>query len=312
MESAVSTRWSLLPAQMPRAAFGKLLLNEGRLAWRQPVGLLFGLGLPLLLLIVFGSLPSFKKHEHALGGLTYFNAYVPILLALVIAALGLWGLPGPLAGYRAQGILRRLSTTPVPPAWVLAAQIGINLLLAAMALVILVVVGIAAFGVNVPKSGVGFMLAVVLSIAAIFAIGLCVAAIARGAGAANAMGSAAFFPLMFFAGLWVPSHAGRAAQHQRRDSARRIRASNPERNPGHVSDRRIVACTSCIRHPLRPASNALLQMGVAAIEASACRRCVLDATANARWKKQTRPDTRRAPACVRMRRPFEPSGGCPL
>jgi ABC-2 type transport system permease protein len=297
---------------MPRAAFGKLLLNEGRLAWRQPVGLLFGLGLPLLLLIVFGSLPSFKKHEHALGGLTYFNAYVPILLALVIAALGLWGLPGPLAGYRAQGILRRLSTTPVPPAWVLAAQIGINLLLAAMALVILVVVGIAAFGVNVPKSGVGFMLAVVLSIAAIFAIGLCVAAIARGAGAANAMGSAAFFPLMFFAGLWVPSQPGRAAQHQRRDSARRIRASNPERNPGHVSDRRIVACTSCIRHPLRPASNALLQMGVAAIEASACRRCVLDATANARWKKQTRPDTRRAPACVRMRRPFEPSGGCPL
>jgi len=207
VESAVSTRWSLLPARTPRAAFGKLLLNEGRLAWRQPVGLLFGLGLPLLLLIVFGSLPSFKKHEHALGGLTYFNAYVPILLALVIAALGLWGLPGPLAGYRAQGILRRLSTTPVPPAWVLAAQIGINLLLAAMALVILVVVGIAAFGVNVPKSGVGFMLAVVLSIAAIFAIGLCVAAIARGAGAANAMGSAAFFPLMFFAGLWVPRQA---------------------------------------------------------------------------------------------------------
>jgi hypothetical protein len=30
----------------PRTAFGKLLLNESRLAWRTPMGLGIGLGLP--------------------------------------------------------------------------------------------------------------------------------------------------------------------------------------------------------------------------------------------------------------------------
>ena len=45
----------------PRAAFGKLLLNESRLAWRIPIGLGMGLGLPLLLLVVFGSIPGLRQ-----------------------------------------------------------------------------------------------------------------------------------------------------------------------------------------------------------------------------------------------------------
>jgi ABC-2 type transport system permease protein len=180
------------------------VLNEARLAWRIPLGLLFGLALPLLLLVIFGSLPAFSKPSKALGGLTYFNVYVPILIAFVIAALALFSLPSPLATYREQGILRRLSTTPVPPSWVLAAQVVINLCLAVIALFILVVVGIGAFGLNAPKSLGGFLLAIVLSIAALFAMGLLIAAIARTGQGAAAIGSASFFPLMFFAGLWVP------------------------------------------------------------------------------------------------------------
>jgi len=73
-----------------------------------------------------------------------------------------------------------------------------------MALFILVVVGIAAFGVDVPKCLGGFVLEIALSIAALFAIGLWIAAVTRTATAAGAISSAVFLPLTFFASLWVP------------------------------------------------------------------------------------------------------------
>ncbi len=45
---------------------------------------------------------------------------------MATAILGLISLPAALVSYRDQGILRRLSTTPVPPSWVLAGQLVIN------------------------------------------------------------------------------------------------------------------------------------------------------------------------------------------
>lgn len=195
---------SLLPARTPRQAFRKMVQSEARLSRRQPIGPALGLGMPVVLLVIFGSLPAFHKHYPKLGGLTYFNIYLPILLALVLAALGLWSLPTPLATYREQGILRRLSTTPAPPPWVLAAQLVLNVGQAVVALIVLVVVGIAAFGVEAPKSIIGLILMLLVSMAALFAIGLVIAAVSPTGQAAGAIGSAAFFPMMFFAGLWVP------------------------------------------------------------------------------------------------------------
>lgn len=194
---------SLRPPQAPRAAFGTLVQAEFRLAWRTPSALAGGLGLPLLLLVIYGLLPPFHQSLPDLGGLTLFEVYFPVLVALVIAVLET-GLPAPLATYREQGILRRLSTTPVPPAWVLGAQLVVSTALAVLALLILVGVGMAAFGVGGPKSPGGLVLALLLSLAAIFALGLCLGAVARGAQMAGLLGRATFFALMFFAGLWVP------------------------------------------------------------------------------------------------------------
>lgn len=188
----------------PRSAFGKLLFTEAKLAWRQPIGLIYGLGFPVLLLVIFASIPSFRKPQATLGGLTYLSVYIPILMAFVLASLGLIGLTAPLATYREQGVLRRLSTTPLPRSWVLAVQLVLNLAVAAVAILLIVVVGVAAFGVHGPKQVPGFILTVVLMAAALFAIGLWVAAIARNAQVGAAIGNLLFFPMMFFAGLWVP------------------------------------------------------------------------------------------------------------
>ena len=42
---------------------------------------MYGLAIPVVLLVVFGAIPSAHKHEAQLGGLTVFAVYVPILIA---------------------------------------------------------------------------------------------------------------------------------------------------------------------------------------------------------------------------------------
>lgn len=188
----------------PRAAFREMVRYETRLTLRIPRGLFAGVFVPTMLLVLFGSIPSTNRRLPVLSGLTYFDVYVPVFLAMVIAAIALIGLPVPLASYREKGVLRRLSVTPAPPAWVLAAQLILNLRFVATELVLLLVVATAGFGLAVPKSPGGLALALVLAIAALFAIGLWISAIARTEQTAGGLAVVCFFPMMYFAGLFYP------------------------------------------------------------------------------------------------------------
>ena len=190
--------------KIPRAAFGKLLLNESRLAWRVPIGLGMGLGLPLLLLVVFGSIPAMTQASSDLGGFSYFALSFPILIVMTATTLCVLVLPRTLIQYRETGILRRLSVTPVPPSWLLAAQVVINLAIVAVGLILLTAAGIAAFGLEPPKNFLGFLLAILLTIASLLAVGLCIAALVKNDAVAQGIGGILFFALMFFGGIWLP------------------------------------------------------------------------------------------------------------
>jgi ABC-2 type transport system permease protein len=191
-------------ASAPAGALGWLVLNEARLAWRSPRGLAFGAALPIAMLVLFGALPHYQQPLASLGGLTRFDAEVPVLAAFVIAALALLVLPAPLAAYREQGILRRMSATPVRPGWVLAAQVAVSTALAAIALAVLFAAGVAGFGVAAPKDPGALILSLLLCMIALFALGLFIGAVAPTAGSVIVFEGASFFPLIFFAGLWVP------------------------------------------------------------------------------------------------------------
>jgi hypothetical protein len=85
------------------AALGRLTRTEFRLFLRERIGPIWGVGFPLVLLIIFGSIPSFSRAQASLGGLTELDLYVPILIAFVIAMLVLNALPPfwPATGRRA-------------------------------------------------------------------------------------------------------------------------------------------------------------------------------------------------------------------
>jgi ABC-2 type transport system permease protein len=187
-----------------RTAFGKIALNEARLTWRRPIGLIGAVGIPMVLLVIFGELPTFQQQAASFGGITPFDAYVPILIVFAVAMLALLGVPIPLTTYRELGVLRRLSTTPMPPSWLLTAQGLVQLCVAVTAVVAIVVTSITVFGAPVPANPGGLVLSVLLAAGGLFPIGLMIAAIARTASAANVIGRLVFFPMLFFAGLWLP------------------------------------------------------------------------------------------------------------
>jgi ABC-2 type transport system permease protein len=200
----MSTPAAVLPGRAPRSAFSKLMVSETKMAWRLPIGLILGVAVPILLVVIFGSVPGMNKPEAKFGGLTYFNIYFPIVIAVSVSILALMSLPIHLADYRDKGILRRLSTTPLPPSWMLAAQLVINLALTVVALAMVVVVAASFYGLGVPRQLGGFVLALLLTVAAMYAIGLWLSSFARSGGVASAIGQLILYPTLFFAGLWIP------------------------------------------------------------------------------------------------------------
>ncbi len=187
------------------AATMKLTRAESRLFLRDPIALFFGLVFPGLLLLALGLFfPGFDEQTADLAGKRYIDVYSPMALALGLATLGLVTLPPILGTYRQFGILRRLRTTPVHPARLLLAQLWVHGAVAVIAAAIAVIVAVTAFDVPFPERPVWFVLAFVLAAASVFAIGLLVGARARTTVSGQAIGMAIYFPMLFFAGMWIP------------------------------------------------------------------------------------------------------------
>jgi ABC-2 type transport system permease protein len=184
--------------------FVKLTRSELRLALREPMFAFFTLLFPTILVIILGSIPDFREPSADLGGGRVIDLYVGIAVVLVLAMLGLQGMPAVLATYRERGILRRLATTPVGPARLLAAQLTMCLLTAVVSASLVLTVGRLAFDVPLPAQFPAFVLSFLISAVGVFAIGLLIAALVPTGKTGNAIGTLLFFPSMFFAGLWAP------------------------------------------------------------------------------------------------------------
>ena len=189
-----------------RAAITQLTITELKLftRGRAAVGLGLSAGVPLLLVIIFGGIHSFKTPVKAFGGLTTLDVYIPILLVFAIALLSLVAMPATLASYRELGYLRRLKTTPAGPVRVLVAELAVKLAAAVVTVVVIVAVARIGYGVAAPRQIAGFIVAGLLAAAALMATGLCVAAVAPTAGTARGIGAILLYLMMFFAGLWLP------------------------------------------------------------------------------------------------------------
>ncbi|WAE71379.1 MULTISPECIES: ABC transporter permease [Nocardiopsidaceae] len=169
----------------------KLTAVETKLLVREP-GAVFALAIPLFILVAFGS------------GITEGDTVLlPMAVTLAIGMVGLYLLPTTLASYRERGILRRLSVTPVRPGNLLAVQLLLQLALTVFAVSLLLVAGIGLLGAHAPGAA-GFLAAFLAGTAAMFSVGLLIAALAPNGRSANGFGVLLFFPLAYLGGLMQP------------------------------------------------------------------------------------------------------------
>lgn len=186
--------------RLPRGAFAKLFKTQARLSLRERY-IFVGIALPLGLLLVFWAI-SENTGTVASTGLTVLDLWIPTILVVCYLTLALLTLPQTFARDREIGWLRRVSTTPVPPSWLLAAQLLLNVIVAGIVTVVVIVVGAALFGAPL-SVGIMFVGVAILAIAEIYAIGLIIAAIAPSQQGGAYIAGGLFYPLLFLSGLWI-------------------------------------------------------------------------------------------------------------
>jgi ABC-2 type transport system permease protein len=187
------------------SGFGRLALVEGRLFLREHAALLGVFGLPVALVIGFGLIPGFGDPQKGLSDQIGTEYIAAVGVAIVLASLGLTGVPMVIGQYRERGVLRRLAVTPVRPLTLLLADLMVWAAAGVVSVALVVSVVRFAFHVPAPVESGWFILSVVLGIASLFAVGPLAAAVAPTARSSAGIGWLLFFPNMFLAGIYFPT-----------------------------------------------------------------------------------------------------------
>jgi len=186
------------------SALARLTATETKLFFREPMLVFFALAFPPILIVVLGLVPAMREPSADLGGARPITVYVPIIVVMGLALFSLNSLSQLFATYREKGVLRRMRTTPVEPRVMLGAQLLMSTILSLVTMVVVLAIGSLAFDVSLPGQLPAYLIGYLLAAVSMFAIGLLVASLAPTGKSAGAIGTLLFFPLVFFAGLWVP------------------------------------------------------------------------------------------------------------
>jgi ABC-2 type transport system permease protein len=186
----------------------KLTITETKLFARDKMALFWGLAFPAVLFVVLGAFfPGFRDPLPDLGGRRLIDIYAPVVLALALATVAFSTLPVMLSTYRQLGILRRMRTTPVHPGRLLTAQLTVHVGVATIAMLLTLIIGVAAFDVELPGNPFAFVGVFLLAAASMLALGLLIGAVAKTSSAGQGIGMAVYFPMLFFAGIYFPREA---------------------------------------------------------------------------------------------------------
>jgi ABC-2 type transport system permease protein len=191
-----------------RAQFAELLKVQGKLAVREPLGLFGGLALPAVLLAVFGFIGQANPGNVGDTGLTIIDVWTPTILVLSFIFISV-SLPNTVVRDREIGWLRRVSTTPLHPSRLLAAQLVIDLILAAVAVLMVILEGALLFGASLHVQILPFAVSLLFSIVELFTLGLVLVALVPTQTVSQPVAGVVTFSLMFLSGLWVnPAQVG--------------------------------------------------------------------------------------------------------
>jgi ABC-2 type transport system permease protein len=178
------------------------LVYEQRAFWRNRTRAFFNFALPLMFLVIFGSLNrSDVLDSH--GGIHADVYVIPGLLAYGVILATFQNLVTETAGLRDSGVLKRMRGTPLPYTTYLAARIASAVVVAAGVVVVTLVIARVAYDVHVRMSTLpGLAATLVIGTGCFAALGLGTVLVVKNAESAPAVASALILPLTFISGVW--------------------------------------------------------------------------------------------------------------
>ena len=140
------------------------------------------------------------------GDTSYIDFLLPGLAVWGVMSFSIIGLATTIAVYREKRILIRIQSTPLKVRVFVAAQILASLLLSIVQAAIILAVGMAIFGVQIPLSQAPQLCVLILMGNLVFLnLGFIVGAFSKTVAAASGLGNAVSLPLMFLSGVFFPT-----------------------------------------------------------------------------------------------------------
>ena len=138
-------------------------------------------------------------------GLDYVDFLVPGIIAMAIMQMGIFSVVFSLIQFRQQGVLRRLYATPIRPHNFLVGQVITRLVVSIVQVMVLLGVGILAFGVKVEGNFGYIIVLAVLGGALFIAVGYIVSGFAKNEEVGAPLANVIAMPMMFLSGVFFPT-----------------------------------------------------------------------------------------------------------
>jgi ABC-2 type transport system permease protein len=174
------------------------LANQQRLFWRSRESAFFTFLLPILLLVLLGSVYG----DDEIDGVRAAPYLVAGLIGLGVVAVAFAGLAINMVIRRESGVLKRVRATPLPPSVYLLAVIASELVVIAVQVAGLILIGRYVLDAGFPRDPGSLVLALLLGAAVFAALGLAVTGLVRSAEGSSAIVNAIYLPMAFVSGVF--------------------------------------------------------------------------------------------------------------
>ena len=171
---------------------------------RLPVALFFTIVLPLIMLVMFNALFGDAEVDTGFGSWPLGQFYVASLAALSVVSGTFTNLTNMVPYRRQDGIMKRWRGTPLPRWIYLAGFVGSGVIVAFAGMVLMLLVGVVAYGTEIDAAKMpAVALTFLVGAAAFSALGVAVAGLVRNPEAAPAVANAIVLPLSFISDVFV-------------------------------------------------------------------------------------------------------------
>lgn len=178
------------------------LRYEQKTYWRNPAGVFFTIGLPILMLTIFTTLN--EDSGGLVTGRDFGDDFVPGMLSFGVISSAYGNLSARLVVRREAGLLKRARATPVGPGALVAGMVANAMVVATVVSATVLAVGRLAYDVPLPSEWGLALGALAVGAGAFAAIGLAVAAFVPNVEAADPIAFGTILPLVFISGVFSP------------------------------------------------------------------------------------------------------------